>query len=135
MNRPASPRHGSLNARCLAAARSVPPVALLLTLAGTLGACATDPRQTSSPAATTPQAAIIVDRPADSTIPRAIWVLREAAPRSSPQTAARTQPPPPGIDATRIAAPSASDPNASRPLDELVTDLATSFTLSAPTDA
>ena len=135
MNRPASPRHGSLNARRpRTLASSAPSVALLITLAGTLGACATDSRQATSPAATIPAPPVIVDRPADSTIPRAIWVLRESA-ATAPTPPSRELPPPPGIDTTRIAPSAASGAEATRPLYGLVTELAGTISLPAPTDA
>jgi Flp pilus assembly protein TadD len=133
MNRPARPRHGSLNARRLLTAPIAPPVLLLITVAGTLGACATDARHTAS--TNTTQAPIIVDRPADSTIPRAIWVLRTATPKSPKSPPSSPLPPPPGIDATRITAASATDANASRTLDEVVPELAKSIALPTPTDA
>lgn len=108
---------------------------LLIALAGTLGACATDTRHAApSTTASTPQP-IIVDRPADSTVPRAIWVLREAKPESAHTPAARKLPPPPGVDPTRFAPVATNDPAATRPLAELVTEFAKSVTLPAPTDA
>ncbi|MBY0114123.1 MAG: hypothetical protein K2Y21_15000 [Phycisphaerales bacterium] len=108
---------------------------LLIALAGTLGACATEARHAAPTTSAAPQPPIIVDRPADSTIPRAIWVLRDAAPNSPQATAARKLPPPPGIDPTRFAPIATSDPAATRPLAELVTEFAKSVTLPAPTDA
>lgn len=126
MNRTASPSplqtRGSLSAT------------LLIALAGTLGACATDTRTTTrtdaaAPAATAP---ILVDRPADSTVPRALWVLREPAPKAA---SPRKLPPPPGIDPTRFAPISPTDAAANQPLAELVAEFAKSASLPAPTDA
>lgn len=135
MNRPASPRQGSLNARRLPAIGATPSVAILIAIAGTLGACATDPRSASSPATPAAPAPIVVERPADSTVPRAIWVLREAATKAPKSAATRQLPPPPGIDPTRISPTPAADTNAARSLDELVPELAKSVSLTAPTDA
>jgi Tfp pilus assembly protein PilF len=108
---------------------------LLITLAGTLGACATDTRHAApSTRATAPQTNI-VDRPADSEIPRAIWVLREAAAQTPRTIADRKLPPPPGVDPTRFAPVTTSDTAATRPLIELVPEFARSVTFPAPTDA
>ncbi|HEX8876097.1 MAG TPA: hypothetical protein VF777_05065, partial [Phycisphaerales bacterium] len=123
MNRTASPSpfqtRGSLSAT------------LLIALAGTLGACATDNRTAPRSAADAP-APVLVDRPADSTVPRALWVLR--ATPSQPTTAPRQLPMPPGVDPTRLTPVAPNDAAAARPLPDLLPELAAAVTFPAPTD-